>query len=132
MSDVIYQSGRLLVSSTLFRTARRSYRIRDIERITIKRPLFWFSVPLAIGSYLLLKEYSQYLFEEEKYICLFTMTIVPITFWFIGTLSITSKSYSNDDAITGFMPRLQKTRKAIESVIFNSSTTFETKENKHG
>lgn len=123
MNNVIYQSGRLLVSSTLFRTPRRSYRIRDIEKITIKRPLFWFSVPLAIGSYFLLKEYSAYLFEEEKYICLLTMTLLPICLWFIGTLSVTSKSYSNDDAITGFMPQLKKARHAIESVILNTAVT---------
>ena len=46
MSKVYFDNGKLLVSDNLFRTPRRSYRISDIEKVTIKRPLFWLGVPL--------------------------------------------------------------------------------------
>lgn len=117
MSNEHYKSGSLLVKDNLFRTARRSYRISDIEKLSIKRPMFWVIIPLAVGSFMLLSEYSPYLYQIEKYICLAMFTLVPLIFWNIGTLSITSKSYANDDAVTGFMPRLKKARYAIEECI---------------
>ena len=121
MSKVYFDNGKLLVSDNLFRTPRRSYRISDIEKVTIKRPLFWLGVPLAIGSFLLLSEYSAYLYVEEKYICLAMFTILPLLLWNIGTLSITSKSYSNDDAVTWFMPSLRRARYALEERIISQA-----------
>lgn len=125
MSNVIYRSGNLLVRDTLFRTPRRSYRIRDIEKITIKRPLFWFGVPLAVGSYLLLQEFRDYLYSYEQYACVFIFTALPIILWFIGTLSITSKALTNDSAVTGFIPNLKKARAALEQVIFSTNDNQE-------
>ena len=127
MSNVYFNNGKLLVADNLFRTPRRSYRISDIEKVTIKRPLFWLGVPLAIGSFLLLSEYSAYLYQEEKYICIAMFTALPLLLWNIGTLSITSKSYTNDDAITWFMPSLKKARYALEDRIIAQA-----KESKNG
>ena len=79
MSRVIYQCGNVLVSETLFRTPRRSYRIRDIEKITIKRPLFWFGLPLAVGSFLLQQEFGDYLYPYERYACVFMFTALPLS-----------------------------------------------------
>ncbi len=45
-------------------------------------------------------------------------TAMPLILWNIGTLSLTSKSYRNDDAVTGFMPRLKRTRIALEDRMF--------------
>jgi len=128
MSHVYYKSGKLLVSNNLFRTPRRSYRISDIEKVTIKRPLFWIGVPIAIGSFMMLTEFSAYLYEEEKYICIALFSLLPLILWNIGTLSVTSKSYANDDAITGFMPSLRNAREALENRIIAQSD----KEVKHG
>ena len=115
MNNETYKSGALLVDGNLFRTPRRSYRINDIEKVTIKRPLFWFGLPLSLGSFLLNTEYAPYLYEIEKQICIGMFTVVPLILWNIGTLSLTSKSYRNDDAVTGFMPRLKRTRNALEN-----------------
>jgi len=117
MSKIYFDNGKLLVADNLFRTPRRSYRISDIEKVTIKRPIFWMGIPLAIGSFLLLIEYSPYLYEIEEYICIAMFTIIPFILWNIGTLSVTSKSYSNDDAITSLMPSLKQARYALEQRI---------------
>lgn len=130
MSNVYFNNGKLMVADNLFRTPRRSYRISDIEKVTIKRPLFLLGIPLAIGSFMMLSEYSAYLYSHEKYICLAMFTIFPILLWNIGTLSVTSKSYTNDDAITWFMPSLKKARYALEERIIAQGT--ESKEKKHG
>ena len=118
MKNEIYKSGSLLVSGNLFRTPRRSYRITDIEKVTIKRPLFWLGLPLSLGCFMLLSEYSPYLYEIEKQICVGMFTVAPFILWNIGTLSLTSKSYRNDDAVTGFMPRLKRARNALENRMF--------------
>lgn len=130
MSNVYFNNGKLLVADNLFRTPRRSYRISDIEKVTIKRPMFWMGIPLAIGSFLMLSEYSAYLYQNEKYICIAMFTIVPLILWNIGTLSVTSKSYTNDDAITWFMPSLKKAREALEARIIAQG--IDTKETKNG
>jgi len=129
MSNIIYQTKRLLVSDTLFRTPRRSYRIRDIEKLSIKRGYFWFSIPVSAACYFLVTEYYPYLYGYEVNICIALGLSIPIATWFIGTLSVTSKAFNNDDAITGFIPNLQKARQAIEQVIFNSENSK--KENHH-
>ncbi len=116
--NIIYRNRKIYVSDKLFRTPRRSYRISDIEKITLKRSFFLMCLPLALGSFFLLQEYEPYLYDVEKAVCAAMFTLVPIACWFIGTLSVTSKSYKDDDAITGFMPTLIKAREAIESVIF--------------
>lgn len=131
MTNIIYQSRRLMVSDTLFRTPRRSYKVSQIQKISIKRPFFWFGLPIAAGSYFLLTEFSPYLYSYECIACLGTMFGLPMVTWFIGTLSVTSKAFNNDDAITGFMPSLQKAREALEQVIFNTPSTFEPMENRH-
>ena len=121
MNNIYYKDSRLMVADNLFRTPRRSYRISDIEKVTIRRPLFWMSIPLAIGSFMLLSEYSVYLYQDEKYMCLAMFTLVPLILWNIGTLSVTSKSYTNDDAITWLMPNLNKARNALENHIIKQS-----------
>lgn len=121
MNDTTYKSGSLLVRGNLFRTPRRSYRISDIEKVTIKRPLFWFGLPLSLGCFVLTTEYAPYLYEIEKQICIGMFTALPLLLWNIGTLSLTSKSYRNDDAVTGFMPRLKRTRTALENRMFEIS-----------
>ena len=130
MSTDTFNKGGLMVKENLFRTPRRSYRISDIEKVTIKRPMFWMITPLAIGSFLLLSEYSAYLYQIETYICMAMFTVVPLIFWNIGTLSITSKSYANDDAVTGFMPTLKQARYALEESIIEQSD--KSKEVKNG
>lgn len=118
---IIFKTRSIFVSDRLFRTPRRSYRLSDIEKLTIKRPLFLTSLPLAVGCYFLLKEYAPYLYQGEKAFCVAMFTVAPFLSWFIGTLSVTSKSLRDDDAITGYMPTLRKAREAIEEVIFSSN-----------
>lgn len=134
MKSSIFKSRSNKVRGNLFKTARRSYRISDIEKVTIKRPLFWFGLPLSIGALLLTTEYSPYLYEIEKQICILMFTVVPVILWNIGTLSLTSKSYRNDDAITGFMPFLKKDRHELENRMFeiNKSTINVEEEEEHG
>lgn len=121
MNNETYKRGSLLVRGNLFKTPRRSYRISDIEKVTIKRPLFWFGLPLGLGCLMLLNEYSLYLYEIEKLICVGMFTLMPLLLWNIGTLSLTSKSYRNDDAVTGFMPTLKRTRTDLENRMFEIS-----------
>ena len=118
MDQILYQKGQILVTQRLFKTARRSYKIHYIERIHLKRPWFFFGLPISIGSYLLLNNYKEYLYQEEIILCLLMMLVLPVILYFIGTLSITSKSYTNDNAVTGFMPTLKRTRHALEEVLY--------------
>jgi len=48
MQKIIYSKDDIIVSTALFKKARRTYRISDIEKIAIKRPLLWFSLPIAL------------------------------------------------------------------------------------
>ena len=72
----------------------------------------------SLGYFMLITEYSPSLYEIEKQICIGMFTVMPFILWNIGTLSLTSKSYRNDGALTGFMPILKRTRNALESRMF--------------
>lgn len=118
MDQVYYQKGTSLVTSKLFKTARKTYRTTDIEKITLRRPFFFASLPLAVCSYYLRDGYSAYLYDYEQWICIVMFTAVPLVAWFIGTMSVTSKSLTDDTAIVGLMPRLVKLREAVERAIY--------------
>jgi len=45
--------------------------------------------------------------------------MVPFILYHIGTLSVTSKSFTNDTALTGWMQTLIKTRQALEAVMYD-------------
>ncbi len=121
MNNVIYESGALRVTATLFRTPRRSYRIANIEKINLKRPMLWFSLPLRVGAFFLLTEYGRYLYDIEQTICVIAMVGLPIIGSQIGTLSVSSKARGNDDAVIGRMRTLKHVRDALESVMFTST-----------
>ncbi len=53
MESIYYQKGANMVTARLFKTARKTYRISDIEKINLRRPVFWGAVPLAIACYYL-------------------------------------------------------------------------------
>lgn len=120
MNNIVYQKGQILVTPEIFKTARRTYKIAYIERLHLKRPWFIFSIPLSIFSYLLLDTYFAYLYVHEIYICYFVMIVLPLILFNIGTLSVTSKSYTSDNALTGFMPMLRSIRISIEDVLYKS------------
>ena len=113
----LFHTDRITVTKKLVRTPRKTYRMADIEKITLKRSVFLMSVPLSIGSIAMIFEYHRYLYNIELLLCLFNGLALPFITWKIGTLSVTSKSLRDDDAVTGYMPTLIKAREAIESVI---------------
>jgi len=45
--------------------------------------------------------------------------MAPFILYHIGTLSVTSKSFANDTALTGWMPTLIKTRHTLEAVMYD-------------
>ena len=122
MNEVIYESGALKVTRTLFRTPRRSYRIANIEKINLKRPMLWFSLPLSAGAFFLLKEYGQYLYEFEQITCLVSMVGLPLIGAQVGTLSVSSKALGSDDAVIGSIRTLKRVRDALETVMFSNTT----------
>ena len=125
LKNTVYQKGQIAVTPDIFKTARRTYKIAHIERLQIKRPLFIFSLPVSLFSFLLLDRYFDYLYLNEVYICLFLMIGLPMIFYNIGTLSVTSKSYTSDNAITGYMPMLKDVRSALESVLYADQSMVE-------
>ena len=120
MQKIIFSKDDIIVSTALFKTARRSYRISDIEKIAIKRPLLWFSLPIAVGSFALLSNFQSYLYVHERWLCMAGFILLPLLGWFVATLNVTSKAYTNDVAAIGWMPTLSAARNALDKVIFQT------------
>jgi hypothetical protein len=129
MQNIIFSKDDIVVSTVLFKTARRSFRISDIEKIAIKRPLLWFSLPIAIGSFALLSGYQPYLYIHERWLCMVGIFLLPLLGWYIATLNVTSKAYSNDVAAIGYMPTLSAARNALDMVIFQANYKTDTASN---
>lgn len=121
MQKIIYSKDDIIVSTALFKTARRTYRISDIEKIAIKRPLLWFSLPIALGSFALLSNFQSYLYVHERWFCMAGFILLPLIGWFIATLNVTSRAYTNDLAAIGWMPTLSAARNALDTVIFQTN-----------
>ena len=118
MQKIIFSKDDIVVSTVIFRTARRSYRISDIEKTAIKRPLLWFSLPIALGSFALLSGFQPYLYVHERWFCMAGFILLPLIGWFVATLNVTSKAFTNDVAAIGYMPTLAATRNALDKVMF--------------
>ena len=118
MQKVIYQKRDICVTTNLFKTSRRSYRISDIEKIALKRPLLWFSIPIALGCLGMLNGFNPYLLAHERWICIAGMLFLPLLGWDFGTLTVTSKAYTNDIAAIGSMSTLADARNALDKVMF--------------
>jgi hypothetical protein len=119
MSTIVYKKGKVIITKTIFKTARRTYKIQYIERLQIKRPWFLFSLPLSLGAMCLLSEYAPYLYQYEKYACIFVATALPVFFYNLGVLSLASKALTNDTAIIGTVSQLSRVRHALESVMYD-------------
>lgn len=121
MQNIIFNNNGITVSTSLFKTPRHTYRISDIEKIAIKRPLLWFSLPIALGCLSLLLGFRPYLYEHERWICTAVMVFLPIIGWDVVTLSVTSKAYTNDVAAIGHIKTLAAARNALDKVIFQAN-----------
>lgn len=121
MAQITFNKDGITVSTALLKTGRRSYRISEIEKIAIKRPLFWFSLPIAVGSFALLSNFRFYLYEFEQWLCLAGFIVLPVIGWSIATLNVTSKAYTNDVAAIGWVSTLSEARTALDKVILTNT-----------
>ncbi|MDM3871786.1 hypothetical protein QSV34_10530 [Porticoccus sp. W117] len=117
MEQVYYKKGETKVTIYQLQTARKAYCIENIEKIYLRRPLFWFSVPLAVAFYHLRQFYGLYLYDYEHWVCIAMFTVVPLIAWFISTLNVTSKCLTSDTVMSGFRPTLKELKKATQQAI---------------
>ena len=119
MQKTIFNKDDIIVSTALFKTARRSYRISDIEKIALKRPLLWFSLPIVLGCLAMFGSFDSYLYTHERWL-LAIMVFLPVLGWNIASLNVTSKAYTNDIAAIDWLSTLSEARNALDKVIFQN------------
>lgn len=111
-----FRDGGFEVTDTLLRTPRKSYRLAQIEYVSVQRPLFLFAgLPsLALIGFSL--GFWRYLSPAES-MGLISFCVLTIgTSLQFGTLRVYSLALRDDELATSFGPigRLRRVRGAVE------------------
>lgn len=116
---VFYRGGGFEVSASMLRTPRKTYRLAQIEFVSVQRPLLLFAGLPAIGTAGICMAFGRYLFLSEI-ITLVTLSggVLAASLCF-GVLRVHSLALRDDEVSMNFGPigRLRAVRVAVEQAM---------------
>ncbi len=118
-APVLYSGGGYEVTATLLRTPRKSYALRQIEYVSVHRPLLAFAGLPAAGSIGLALAFWRYLYTVEiAAMTLISLTVLIAAFLF-GVMRVHSLALRDDEVAMNFglVTRLRAVRAAVEAAM---------------
>lgn len=115
-TPVLYSGGGYLVDSTIFRTPRKSYSVRQIEYIEVRRPFLAFAGLPALGVVGFCLAFWRYLYTAEIALLMGGAVAVLVLAFLFGTLRVHSLALKDDGVAMNFglVSRLRAVRAAVE------------------
>lgn len=114
-----FRDGGFEVTDTLLRTPRKTYRLGQVEYVSVQRPLLLFAGVPAIGLIGLSVAFWRYFYPLEALgIIGASVATIAIAFQF-GTLRVHSLALRDDELSMSFgtIARLRRVRAAVERVM---------------
>ncbi|MCB0214226.1 MAG: hypothetical protein KDJ52_33110 [Anaerolineae bacterium] len=113
---IYYQSRKFLVSNKQLRTPRKTYRIFRIEKISLRRDILYFSLPICLLVGLFIYNFNGFLYREEILAVGVVIFLVLSLSFYLGVLHVESKAISEPAAISS-IKELRKVRAAVENAM---------------
>jgi hypothetical protein len=116
---VFYQGGGFCVSGRLLRTPRKTYRLDQVEFVSVQRPLLWFLGLPAVGLIGFTVAFWRYLLPGEAAL-LIGLSLGALVFApLFGVLRVHSLALRDDDVAGcfGLAVHLKHVRRAVEQAM---------------
>ena len=115
-APVIYSGGGYSVDDTIFRTPKKSYSVRQIEYIEVRRPFLALVVLPALGVIGFCFAFWRYLYGIEIAMMIGGSLAVLIFAFLFGTLRVHSLALKDDGVAMNFglVSRLREVRADVE------------------
>lgn len=118
-APVLYAGGGFEVSRTLLRTPKKSYAIRQIEYVEVRRPFLALAGLPALGVIGFCGAFWRYLYGAEIAMMVGGSLAALIFALLFGTLRVHSLALKDDGVALNFglVVRLREVRAAVESAM---------------
>lgn len=117
---VYYRDAGFLVTSAKVKSPRKTYRVDKIEKVSIRRDLYFLSLAFTIFLILFLLKFGWITGYPHAFFILYISIVITYITKQISMLFITSKAVS-ELAFIGLNDRLEKVRDGIERAMHNES-----------
>ena len=116
---VLFRSGAFEVTDALLRTPRKSYSLREIQYVSVQRPLLFFVGLPAVGLIGFSLAFWRYLLWGEILLIAVLSTLAIITALRFGVLRVHSLALRDDELAMSFGPvgQLRGVRAAVEAAM---------------
>lgn len=115
-SRVFFEGGGFRVTDSMLVTPRKTYRLKNIEFVSVTRPLLLFLGGPAIGMVGMTAGFWRYLYPGEIIVMLLGAAVALVIASSVATLRVHSIALRDDDVAQSFGPiaRLREVRHAVE------------------
>lgn len=119
-NEKCYGLSQCTVTSRLFDTGRKGYRLSDITQVHLRRTFFFLLLPFLMGLLSMVFFYSELLYGDEIFWCVMIVAILGSTSFSIGTIYLEGFNVSGM-ATLGLYWDMQKLRVDLLSAISKPS-----------
>ena len=116
---ILYESGGFRVTRSLLKTPRKTYALKRIEYVSLRRSLFLFAAIPAIGLLGFTIAFWRYLYAGETVALIAGSVTALLAAWQVGTLRVHSLALKDGELATNLarMGRLKAVRDAVEAAM---------------
>jgi hypothetical protein len=116
---IFFRGGGFEVTDKALRTNRKTYRLAQIEYVSVERPLLIVVFPLALGLFGVAVAFNRYLYATETATLIAVGVAGALVGLLFGALRVHSLALRDEDVATslGLVTTLRKVRRAVEAAM---------------
>lgn len=124
MKNSLYEGGGFEVTTSILKTWKRTYKLKNIEMVTIHQPLLVLTGFVGVGLIGFTFSLSRYLYLGEKIALIGGSILAIMVASRIGSLKVQSLALRDDQGqIIGLIRHLTQVKEAVDTVIDQRGST---------
>lgn len=124
MKNNLYKGGGFEVTTSILKTWKRTYKLKNIEMVTIHQPLLVLAGFIGVGLIGFTISLSPYLYMGEKFTLVGCSILAIIIASNFGSLKVQSLALRDDQGhIIGLIRHLKKVKEAVDTAIDQRGST---------
>lgn len=112
-----YDDGSCAVTRTALKTARRTFRLAQIEQTRLHRPGLGLAAALMAGCWGFAWVFERILYDHERLVLIAVPVLLLPLLSRIGILSLQYRGMGGDGRVYGGYRRLARVRAAVDAVL---------------
>lgn len=124
MKNYLYKGGGFEVTASILKTWKRTYKLKNIEMVTIHQPLLVLAGFVGVGLIGFTISLSPYLYMGEKFTLVGGSILAIIVASNFGSLKVQSLALRDDQGqIVGLIRHLKQVKEAVDTAIDQRGST---------